>query len=229
MHNPIVILGMTLVLASASISAQTVGSVRGTIRYASGAPLAGATVITTVSERLRDARSDSLGRFQLDKVPAGSLTIEVLCPNRDLGVAVPVAVHQVLLIQAGRVADVPLTVARDGCTPIPPRDTHVHWKGWYAFAFENSSFRPCASDTVARELLGYGHPIGRRAWVMWAPTVWRRPGLAKFRPDTATGGVFGFVEWSGVLHGPAPAGHMGISNYLLTVDSVFDIAADGRC
>ena len=204
------------------------GAVRGTIRFDTGRPFANAAVWMLSGQILRNTRTDSLGRFQLGNVASGALTIEVLCRSASSIVA-PVAVRGVVLVDAEREAEFDAIVGRNACAPIPPRDAHVHWRGWYSVGFESSSFRPCPVDTLSREVLAYGHPLGRWVWIDWPSTAWRQPRLDTLATDSASGVAYGFVEWSGTLHGPAPAGHLDGANYRLIVDSVFAILPRGRC
>jgi hypothetical protein len=227
MSRSVTVLALAIAVPSAAL-AQT-GSVRGTIRFETGVPLANTTVWLS-GQTFRSTRSDSLGRFHLDSLSPGTHTIEALCPSQQLfSFAVPVALRRDIDVPATGASDLNATVARAACEPIPARAAHVHWRGWYSAGFENSAFRPCSADSLAREVLAYGHPFGRLAWVDWPPTAWRAPGVGRLAPDRQTGGESGFVEWSGTLRGPAPAGHLGVANYSLTIDSVFSVAPTGRC
>lgn len=59
------------VLLTSRVVAQTGGAIEGTIRDATGAPIAGARVETTVAGRSRSATSDTAGRYRFDALPSG--------------------------------------------------------------------------------------------------------------------------------------------------------------
>jgi hypothetical protein len=144
--------GIACIATTRGALAQRVGSVRGTIRLASGAPLANGLVWTPSERAFRPAHSDSLGRFRLDSLRVGTVQIEVLCPSRVGGFAVPVALNRVVRINGEHPTELEATVPADACVPIPPRAVHVHWRGSYSSGFENSSFYPCPIDSLAREV-----------------------------------------------------------------------------
>jgi hypothetical protein len=217
-----------VVMIHGEASGQAPAGVSGTLRLENGRPLVGAMVWATAGVSSRDTRTDSLGHFRISVTP-GTFVLEVICPIQAFSLAVPVALRRSVTVTAGQEVDVGTTLKETACNPPPPRTVRVRWRGWYSTAFEESSFRPCATDTVAREVRGYGHPDGRHAWVLVSPAAWGRRTLDAVQGDPQTGGAAGFVEWSGVLHGPSPSGHMGSANYALTVDSIFSVSARGSC
>jgi hypothetical protein len=226
-YSAILFLLLTIIQGAAVAQAPT--GIRGTIRLDSGRPLVKAIPWTIADSSFRDARTDSLGRFRLSVKP-GTYALEVVCPIAPFsGVVPPVALRRTVVVADGEEADVSATIAATACDPISPRTVRVHWRGWYSAGFEESSFRPCETDTLAREMRAYGHPFGRHAWVTVSSTAWRRSRLDGVPSNPRIGGVAGFVEWSGSLRGPAASGHMGGANYDLTVDSIFSVAATGAC
>ena len=118
-------------------------------------------------------------------------------------------------------------VSAGACDPIPARSVRGRWRGRYSSAFEESSFSPCPDDSISREVRAYGNPLGRRAWVGYSKDVWKKPGAGELAHDSVSSR--GFVEWSGTMYGPTMAGHMGMSNYGLTVDSIFSMSPTGGC
>ena len=231
MRRLITLIGLFIVLPVAGMRAQGQGSVRGTIRFASGAPLSGGLVGIPPRVFL-GIRIDSGGRFHLTDLPTGNHALEVVCPFSPYspsGLAVPVAARPTVAIVAGRESVLDVVVPDDGCRPIPSREIRVRWRGAHYSAFENVTFSPCESDSLARELRSYGHPMARRAWVRFQDSAWGRSRLRAMATDTVIGGLSGFLEVSGILRGPQPSGHMGMSNYELLVDSIFSVLPRGRC
>ncbi len=209
--------------------AQVTGSVAGTIRIEPDRPLVRAQIWSVVGNRIHGASTDSLGRFRVDSVPAGTITFEVICPvpATQFMAITPVAMKREVAVVAGRATEMSGVVSAGACEPIPARSVRVRWRGRYSSAFEESSFNPCPDDSIAREVRSYGRPFGRRAWVEFSKSVWTKPGAGELANDSVSGR--GFVEWSGELHGPALSGHMGMSNYRLVVDSIFSMSPSGSC
>jgi hypothetical protein len=209
--------------------AQATGSVAGTIRIETDRPLVRAQIWSVVGTRIHGARTDSLGRFRVDSVPAGTITFEVICPVpvMHLLAITPVAMKREVTVAAGGVTEMSGVVSAGACEPIPARSVRGRWRGRYSSAFEESSFSPCPDDSIAREVRSYGHPFGRRAWVEFSKNVWTKPGAGELASDSVSSR--GFVVWSGELHGPALSGHMGMSNYRLVVDSIFSMSPSSSC
>jgi hypothetical protein len=156
--------------------------------------------------------------------------LEVLCPWSigDRFVA-PSALKRDVSVVEGSNVDFSAVLDRGACETREPRTVRGHWRGRYSSAFEESQFTPCPVDPITREVRSYGHPFGRRAWVNFSKTVWKKPGLGGLAFDSTNSRDYGFVEWSGTLYGPEKSGHMGMSNYLLTVDSIFRMSPTGEC
>jgi hypothetical protein len=201
--------------------AQPTGAIAGTILTDSGGPLARAGLWASIHGSMWHATTDSLGRFVFEKIPVGTVSVTLVCPPVGLSLAVPAISLRSIPVFAEHYADASATVGRHACDQPPARDVRVHWRGWYSAGFEESEFTPCPDDPVAREVRSYGDPLHRHAWVTVPEGVWQKAGIRQLEPDTASGLHLGFVEWSGILHGPAPSGHMGVANYSLRVDSIF--------
>jgi hypothetical protein len=217
-------------LASAlTADAQATGSVAGTIRIEPDRPLVRAQIWSVVGTHVHGATTDSLGRFRVDGIPVGTITMEVICPVpvMQLMAITPVAMKREVTVVAGRAAEMSGVVSAGACEPIPARSVRGRWRGRYSSAFEESSFSPCPDDSIAREVRSYGPPLRRRAWVKFSRSAWTKPGAGELANDSVSSR--GFVEWSGELHGPAVSGHMGMSNYRLVVDSIFSMSPSGSC
>ena len=200
----------------------------GTVRYAgTEQPVGQALVWTTDGPALRMTYTDTAGHFRLDSLRPGTKSFEVVCPGYFA--TAPVATVASLSVREGIETRFNPVISASNCEPKPSRVRHVHWRGHYSGGFEESSFAPCPSDSLAIEVRSYGHPFRRHAWVSSMEAEWRAPKVGHFVPDGASGYVGGFVEWSGQLTGPRLSGHMGMANYDLVVDSIFAIASSGKC
>ena len=66
---------LVLLSFTSIVAAQTTGAIEGTVRDATGAPVAGARVEITVGGRVRTVGSDSVGHYRLDGLPAGTYRV----------------------------------------------------------------------------------------------------------------------------------------------------------
>ena len=66
---------LVLLSFTSIVAAQTTGAIEGTVRDATGAPVAGARVEITVGRRVRTVGSDSVGHYRLDGLPAGTYRV----------------------------------------------------------------------------------------------------------------------------------------------------------
>ncbi|HEV7990714.1 MAG TPA: carboxypeptidase-like regulatory domain-containing protein [Gemmatimonadaceae bacterium] len=198
----------------------------GVLRFANGTPVANATVW---SPARRLIRTDAEGRYRIDSLRPGETVLEIVCPTRIGTFVMPVLLKQSIVLRRGATLEFSPVLENQTCDPKPSRAAHVHWRGTYAQGMEESSFRPCPTDSIALEVRTYGHPIGRKVWVDWSRAPWRAPRVGELTMNAEHSEAMGFIEVSGVATGPRPSGHMGVSNYELLVDSVFAISPKGTC
>ena len=123
-----------------------------------------------------------------------------------------------------------LAVGTAGCDLRPLRRITGVFSGHYTSEFEVSEFVPCPRDRwfIPSDSVGTQRGLRGRAWVRWT-----RPGLldapgGEATPERVSGGNRYFVRWRGAIEGPSSYGHMGISPFLITVDSVLDVRTSGR-
>lgn len=204
-------------------------AVSGSVLYEGGTPVVGALVWVLDNRTARMVRTDEGGHFRLDSLVPGATSIEVVCPTSFGSLAAPTPVRRSVVLQGGTSNEFSPVLGAHACQPVPARATHVHWRGFYSAGFEESSFHPCNSDSLAAEVLSYGHPFGRSAWVRIATNAWNARKTSELALDPRSRYSTGFVEWSGRLTGPSASGHMGMANYELVVDSVFAAAPSGSC
>jgi iron complex outermembrane receptor protein len=76
-------ISLAVLLLCVPVAAQTGGTIQGTVRDITGAPLAGARVEVTVGGRSRSVRADSIGLYRFDGLPPGTYRVVA----RHLGLA----------------------------------------------------------------------------------------------------------------------------------------------
>lgn len=209
------------------------GTVRGTV---SGQPLARARVCAELPDKraaiwTRCAPVDSSAVFRLDRLPAGTWKVAVICGT--------VRAYSKSLVQESVAVSETAPVRRDwtvdpaGCDPRPLRRVSGEFRGYYAFGYEISDFVPCAADAwfVSADSVK-SKPIDRRsAWAVLDesrfPEAFRWPNA----PPDKYGQAHYYVHWRGTVVGPGHYGHFGSSAFELRVDSVLELRAvrEGDC
>jgi hypothetical protein len=168
--------------------------------------------------------ADSTGRYRLASLPGGPHPLTVTCPtdgpdDRTLAAATVPVPDSAAVERDWRVAG-----AR--CLRQASRLVSGDFDGHYTAGFETSLFVPCPADRWTRPGRAVGDAPGgpHQAWVTprdtavfaaidWPPT-----------PDGhSSGDVRYFVRWRGTVEGPGRYGHMGLSAFQLTVDSVMEL------
>jgi hypothetical protein len=181
-------------------------------------PVAGALVAARWPARHGRIPTDSLGRFELDGVEPGPVTVDVNCPSRTmLG---PHAFDTTTVADTGRTTTVDLRVTLAACVEPDSGSRRVALRGVYSSGFEESRFVPCREPGAEFSQL-WGPRHLRDAWVDFAEVP---RGIPRARwPRGAQkehGYLHWYVEWTGTLTGPGSFGHLGVAPYLFTVDSV---------
>ncbi len=208
---------------SRALHAQGTGSISGTIRDSvTGAPIRDAKAAVPASGRYGRESTDSLGRYTLDGVPAGTWSVEFHCPSRTL-------LGRSLARRTGTVAAnavLRLDIhAPPGWCVEPDSGSRVGvFRGHYSFGFEESRFVPCpdSSAGLAKGLLPGEHVVEPSAWVNFTSTAqrqrvrWPKPLENERYPRY-------FVRWQGTLTGPGTYGHLGVSAFAFTADTILEV------
>jgi hypothetical protein len=123
-------------------------------------------------------------------------------------------------------------VSTAGCDTRPLRYMMGVFSGFWVSGFEESSFGLCGQETVF--LPG---DSSHRVWVrfagvserQWKGLKWPAAGEVRLEDGTVLKGYDAyFLRVRGVLEGPGHYGHMGVANFLLTVDTVLSIDTSGK-
>lgn len=213
------------------VPADHTATLSGTVLDAiTGAPVAGAWVAPRWPAADHRVQTDPHGRFLVRMVEPGAVTVDVHCAGGTMFAAR--VLETVVQVDTGTMWAVEMRADFSSC-PIPSLPTRrLRARGVYSAGLEHSRFIPCQEDTP--EFRAVWGPEGlRRAWVKFQPEA--RPGPSIPWPASpgrdASGDPRVYVEWSGILAGPGRFGHMGVSPYWLSVDSIQQIAVDppGHC
>jgi hypothetical protein len=171
----------------------------------------------------------SPGRFRIDSVPQDPAGIVVMCPTIKMFAMAATRAEVHLSVRAGETLYTTIKVNHAGCDPRPIRSEYRVFTGFYTSAFEESSFVPCGNDNwmTAGDSLAM-QKWEPRAWVKWTnagygtiPSVTLTP---KTRKDSY-GQPQLYARLRGTMKGPGHYGHMGISEFEFTVDSVLAMSA----
>jgi hypothetical protein len=187
----------------------------GTVRTTAWAPASNVKVRIGVGP---EVRTDTLGRYEFAKLPAGNWRLAVLCESVSYFHAQRLAETDVTLDQgADKVQD--FTV--DPRTCAERVDTVIgEFRGHWSVGFEESSFVPCPG-TVNVE----GWSIQPGWGGIWG--TWRNPTEASWpnpmpAADTSGYGDRYYVRVKGTLHGPGDFGHLSVSAYQLEIDTMLE-------
>ncbi|MBL0170543.1 MAG: carboxypeptidase regulatory-like domain-containing protein [Gemmatimonadaceae bacterium] len=196
--------------------------IEGLVSLSSGAPARGAIVTVNCLGCLGRIHIDSTGRYSKD-VPPGQVTLEVRCPSAtSMG---PIAESPALVLKAGerRVHDV--VFPPNACREPAFATLRGDFRGIYVHHWEGSTFAFCDDvPAMAREVLARTDP---------PPTIAVSVPMANAANTLDHVGVMPnsqgqtplYVEWRGTLAGPGQYGTWGLSEYMLTVDSVYAVRA----
>jgi hypothetical protein len=187
----------------------------GTVRTTAWAPASNVKVRIGIGP---EVRTDTSGRYEFAKLPAGKWRIAVLCESVTYFHAQRLAVIEVTLDQgADKVQD--FTVNPRICRE--QVDTVVgEFLGHWSVGFEESSFVPCPG-TVDVE----GWSIQSGWGGIWGTlrnteASWPTPMPAA---DTSGYGDRYYVRVKGMLHGPGDFGHLSVSAYQLEIDTILEV------
>lgn len=221
-----------LLLGPGVAGAQQSGSVRGIIRDSStGTPVVGAMAMVRCAGCYGRRSTDSLGRYEITRLPSGTHSLELYCPSRTT-LGRELATLEVT-IEPGNATVVNHEVAPGACYEPPYSERKGVFRGHWVAGFESSGFNPCPDSSlgIGTGLLP-GKRLGRsRAWATLSPAA-RRQSIDW--PDNAPRDSWGpryFVVWRGTLKGPGMYGHMGVSEFEMLVDRIVlvRIPGDGDC
>jgi hypothetical protein len=171
--------------------------------------------------------SDTLGQYRLDSLPAGTYPITFSCYGKGLfagggGDSPPVR------LESEDTVRLDYQFGGGSCDLRPERVLHALFTGFYSSGFEQSDFLFCADSPwfADADTVGMG-PVQRTALVVrprdgkfrGEPTKWPKPRLVYPPWDYPEY----FIRWTGRLKGPGRYGHMGVSMFELTVDSIVEV------
>ena len=155
-----------------------------------------------------NAESDTTGVVRLDSIPAGvEQHFQLVCEQGGLKSKQLDSMTAVLA--PGEVRRWFVQASPIGCDQRPFVVREGVFEGRWRYGFEESSFVPCDSRLPS-------------AWVAFAPDAQRVTGLKwpegldKYYPEV-------FVRFQGRLVGPWRYGHMGVSDYQLTVYRTLEV------
>ena len=153
------------------------------------------------------SRTDTLGRFRLARLPLGEVTLTVECGStRLLRPGMETVVVSANVAAAGTDVGI-VRVPGFGCDQRPRTRRSGEFVGYYTYGWEEGRFRWTA-DTML------GIWVGGPMWAAaGAKLNWPAPTRDNPWPCA-------FVRWYGTLIGPDFYGHLGVSSYQLTVDSI---------
>lgn len=178
------------------------------------------------------------GRYRVDGLPIDTVTLSVGCGMIDKrawmrGGGRKSALH--LTVREGLVIDTAVVVDHHGCDPRPIRSETRVFSGFWTPGFESSEFVPCTGDdwTLPSDSLS-ATSLEFRAWAdpdSAGQRSMKRVHWPADAPRDAWGNPTYFVRWHGTMVGPAEYGHMGVSPFHLTVDSIVSVGkpTSGSC
>lgn len=158
-------------------------------------------------------KADTTGRPRLDSIPAGRPQhFQAVCEESRFR-------HKLLdsmtiTLDPGEVRQWTVRTATRGCDQRPFLVHRGVVEGRWRYGFEESRFQPC--DSLLPE-----------AWVGFAPDAQRSSGvtgpkgLDQKHPEV-------FARFEGVLVGPWSYGHLGVSDYQLTVSRILTVRKPSR-
>ena len=211
-----------LLLVPGVTAGQESGVVRGTIRdRATGAPVVGAKVTIRCPGCFGRRPTDSLGGYEINRVPPGIHQVELHCPSRtSLGSELA---RLEVEVERGATTVLTYEVAPGACYEPPYSERTGLFRGHWVAGFEESDFKPCPDSTlgIGTRLLPGIRPYGSSAWATLSPAARSQ---AIDWPDGAPRDAWGsaryFVVWRGTLKGPGMYGHLGVSQFEMLVDSI---------
>jgi hypothetical protein len=162
--------------------------------------------------------TDSTGRYVAQSEKSGPVTLDVRCPSarRLRGPRAAMVTYE---LHAGMDSTVDIRLSGRDCEEPPVTSRHITVRGTYVSGFETSLFTSC--DTIRVPQWGPYPQTLAQIWIELSDSVvWGRG--VKW-PRTHDDYPTVFVHWSGLLTGPASYGHLGSGEYLLKVDSVFEV------
>ena len=155
----------------------------------------------------RSARADTTnGVLRLDSVVTPQVQVQCVPKRRRFEGHLIAELDSAQMARASRGDTLRLWIDGEPCDRRDLARQFGSWTGHYIPGFESSDFRVCG-DT------------GRKIWVKFVPGFWDRPqenwpeGGDPYYPRY-------FMRLRGRLVGPYSYGHLGVSEYELTVDSI---------
>lgn len=192
--------------------------IRGTVRDS----LTGRPLVAAMVEAGRRDSTDDRGAFTLGHVPSGEVTFGLFCPTRTMR-GKNILLQRMRLVP-GTELSIDLRVDTVLCDEPEYREFRAELRGLYARGFEWDGFRICADSTL---------PLPRDAnrsspWSDAYTSVYIPPSaqesfgraVEKGAPEYMRSEIAIYVRWTGTFRGPGQYGHLGLTPYAFTVDSV---------
>jgi hypothetical protein len=210
-------------------TAQLSGIVSGTVTdSATGAAVINARVAVFCSGCYGRHPTDSTGRYQIGRLPAGTFPIEFNCPSHtSLGSEI---LQSTVIVKSDEETVLDVRVPPGRCFEPAYSERTGIFRGYWTPGFESSAFAPCEDSAVhlVVPLLPGRRMFPTAAWAGFShrdqlrQIVW-----PKNTPVDAWGNHTYFVVWHGVLKGPGTYGHLGVSEFSMIVDSVISVKGKG--
>lgn len=176
-----------------------------------------------------EQRLDRQGRRTIPRLPEGTTSLEIYCPDRD-GPWIPVLTRRE--VQLAGDMEVEVRAPTTPCeVPTPPKSSRYgRYHGFLGAANGRSTFFPCA-DSGGALIPDGSAKAGRYAIVVFSRRLWMDRSTGQATHDSITGISRAWVRWAGTLIGPGRYGKYGAARYEMRVDSIFEIAppAGRRC
>jgi hypothetical protein len=160
------------------------------------------------------AKADTLGWLRFDSIPPGSHEIELTCDSGPMFQRIDFGVISLTESDSGGMRGI-RRVDGSRCDQRPFETSHRVFEGFYTSGFEESSFVECRES----------HRLG--AWVEFnshAGGPRRLPKTINYAP----GYPMWWVRFLAARSGPSHYGHLGVSEYLLRVDSILEVRRPRR-
>jgi len=160
------------------------------------------------------ANPDTLGWLQFDSIPPGQHEIHLSCDSGRIFYRIDFGTISLTDADSGGLRGV-RRVDGSRCDQRPFEESHRVFAGFYTSGFEESSFVEC-----------------REAHRLWAWVEFTsHAGSPRRLPRTihyAPGYPMWWVRVLGTRIGPSHYGHLGVSEYLLRVDSILEVRKPRR-
>jgi len=182
------------------------GEIEGYVLNFDGSPLVEAKISVIAPSYYGRHPSNYEGAYHLTGVPTGKWNIEFHCPSANY-IGRRISTEEIT-VRENYLSKVDIQVPEMYCYEPPYAEVSSTYYGYISHGFENSGFISCHEESLnlSKNL------FSNKAYI-WAGIT---QGLySEFQQDTLY-----FVKIKGSLKGPGSFGHLGVSLYLMEIDSV---------